>query len=102
MNMPLRRLLPFLFLVSALLPLAARAAAPQARTSPPAVYRMMLGDFEVTALSDGTVALPFLQYLRNIDEPSAQRLLATAFLADPVPTSKASERRSSICADGGA
>ncbi|MGE0498272.1 MAG: MBL fold metallo-hydrolase, partial [Ramlibacter sp.] len=37
---------------------AAQAAAPMAKTSAPGFYRVMLGDFEVTALSDGTVALP--------------------------------------------
>ena len=35
----------------------ATAAAPQLKTSAPGYYRMMLGDFEVTALSDGTVDL---------------------------------------------
>ena len=36
---------------------AAHAAAPQVKTQAPGFYRMMLGDFEVTALSDGTVTL---------------------------------------------
>ena len=37
---------------------AVQAAAPMAKKSGPGYYRMMLGDFEVTALSDGTVELP--------------------------------------------
>ena len=37
---------------------AAFAAAPMVKTQAPGFYRMMLGDFEVTAISDGTVKLP--------------------------------------------
>ena len=37
---------------------AGHAEAPQVKAQAPGYYRMMLGDFEVTALSDGTVALP--------------------------------------------
>jgi glyoxylase-like metal-dependent hydrolase (beta-lactamase superfamily II) len=66
---------------------AAHAAAPQLKTSPPGVYRMMLGDFEITALSDGTVALPFLQLLQRIARDKAEAMLARAFLQDPVHTS---------------
>ena len=40
------------------------AAAPVAK-SQPGHYRMMLGDFEVTALSDGTVDLQVAQLLTN-------------------------------------
>ena len=36
----------------------AHAGAPQVKTQAPGFYRMSLGEFEVTALSDGTVALP--------------------------------------------
>jgi len=66
---------------------AATAAAPQSKTSPPGVYRMMLGDFEVTALSDGTVELPFLQILQRITKAKAESMLARQFLKDPVQTS---------------
>lgn len=45
------------------LPAPAMAAAPQIKTQAPAWYRLMLGSFEVTALSDGTVALPVDQLL---------------------------------------
>ena len=65
----------------------AHAAAPQVKTSPPGVYRMMLGDFEVTALSDGTVALPFTTLLRGITKERAEGLLARSFLKDPIETS---------------
>ena len=66
---------------------AATAAAPQLKTTPPGVYRMMLGDFEVTALSDGTVELPFLQILQKIAQARAESMLARQFLKDPVQTS---------------
>ena len=81
--------LPRLFAVLAIIcaPLPADAAAPQVRTSPPGVYRMMLGDFEVTALSDGTVQLPFLQVLQKIAAARAESMLARQFLKDPVETS---------------
>lgn len=45
------------------LPAPAHAAAPQVKTQAPAWYRLMLGSFEVTSLSDGTVALPVDQLL---------------------------------------
>jgi glyoxylase-like metal-dependent hydrolase (beta-lactamase superfamily II) len=67
--------------------LAAHAAAPQLKTAPPGVYRMMLGEFEVTALSDGTVELPFLQILQRIAKARAESMLARQFLKDPVQTS---------------
>ena len=38
--------------------LAASAGAPQAKGQAPGWYRIMIGDFEVTALNDGTVGLP--------------------------------------------
>jgi glyoxylase-like metal-dependent hydrolase (beta-lactamase superfamily II) len=66
---------------------AAHAAAPPLKTSPPGVYRMFLGDFEVTALSDGTVELPFLQILQKITQARAESMLARQFLKDPVQTS---------------
>jgi glyoxylase-like metal-dependent hydrolase (beta-lactamase superfamily II) len=84
--MPLRRLLSAL-VVALVAPLAAQAAAPQQKTTPPGVYRMMLGDFEVTALSDGTVELPFLQILQRIAQKKAEGMLARQFLKDPVETS---------------
>ena len=46
----------------------ARAAAPMVKTSAPGYFRMMLGDFEVTALSDGTVDLPISRNLRANDK----------------------------------
>jgi glyoxylase-like metal-dependent hydrolase (beta-lactamase superfamily II) len=65
----------------------AGAAAPLAKTSAPGYYRMMLGDFEVTALSDGTVDLHVVQLLTNTTAARLGRALARAYLKDPVETS---------------
>jgi hypothetical protein len=37
------------------------AAAPQMKNAAPGYYRMMLGEFEVTVLSDGTVDLEIVK-----------------------------------------
>jgi glyoxylase-like metal-dependent hydrolase (beta-lactamase superfamily II) len=66
---------------------AAHAAAPQVKTQAPGYYRMMLGDFEVTSLSDGTLSLPTAQVLSNITPANSQAALARAYLKDPVETS---------------
>jgi len=50
-------------LSTALLPGPALAAAPQLKTQAPGWYRLMVGQAEVTSLSDGTVALPVDQLL---------------------------------------
>lgn len=52
------RLLIALLSIVVLYPLSATAAAPQVRTQGPGFYRLMLGDFEVTALLDGTHPFP--------------------------------------------
>jgi glyoxylase-like metal-dependent hydrolase (beta-lactamase superfamily II) len=41
----------------------AGAAVPQVRTQAPGFYRMMLGDFEITVLSDGTATRPVDQIM---------------------------------------
>ena len=66
---------------------ALAAAAPPARGQAPGYYRMMLGDFEVTALSDGTVPLEVKKLLTNTTPQRVDQLLKRAFLADPVETS---------------
>ena len=63
------------------------AAAPMVKASPPGYYRMMLGDFEVTALSDGTVALHVGMLLTNTTAARVKSALARAFLKDPIETS---------------
>ena len=65
----------------------AHAAAPMAKTQAPGYYRMMLGDFEVTALSDGTLGLPVTKLLTNTTPEKVKKALARADLTDPLETS---------------
>jgi glyoxylase-like metal-dependent hydrolase (beta-lactamase superfamily II) len=64
----------------------AHAAAPMVKTSP-GYYRMMLGDFEITALSDGSVALPVDKLLTNIKPAAIKKALDKNRLASPLETS---------------
>ncbi|MBC7513922.1 MAG: MBL fold metallo-hydrolase [Herminiimonas sp.] len=68
-------------------PLQALAAAPLLKTSAPGYYRMMLGDFEVTALSDGTVSLPVNKLLSNTTPQKVDAALAQSALRSPLETS---------------
>lgn len=72
---------------SVLLIAVARAAAPMAGTQAPGYYRMMLGDFEITALSDGTIDLPAAEILTHTTPAKIKQALARAYLKDPVGTS---------------
>ena len=76
-----------LVLASAFAFSAAHAAAPQVKTSAPGFYRMMLGEFEITALSDGTVALPVDKLLTNTTPGQVDQALKAAFVKAPLETS---------------
>lgn len=65
----------------------AQAGAPMVKTSAPGYYRMMLGDFEITALSDGTVDLPVDKLLTNTQPGKVTSALKQSFLKAPVETS---------------
>ncbi|WP_019654986.1 MBL fold metallo-hydrolase [Variovorax atrisoli] len=65
----------------------AQAAAPQVKTQAPGFYRMMLGDFEVTALFDGTLDLEPKKLLTNTTQEQVGKLLDRGFEKDAVPTS---------------
>jgi glyoxylase-like metal-dependent hydrolase (beta-lactamase superfamily II) len=65
----------------------AHAAAPQVKTQAPGYYRVMLGDFEVTALSDGTVALPVDKLLTNTTPGQIDQALKRNFVKAPLDTS---------------
>ncbi len=65
----------------------AYAAAPQVKTQVPGYYRVMLGDFEVTALYDGSLALPVDTLLTNTTPAKSQKALARNFVSSPVETS---------------
>jgi len=73
--------------VGLLAPVTASAAAPMVKTSAPGYYRMMLGDFEVTALSDGTVSLPVDKILTNTTPAKVDQALGKYYLKSPVETS---------------
>jgi glyoxylase-like metal-dependent hydrolase (beta-lactamase superfamily II) len=65
---------------------AAYAAAPMAKSPGPGFYRMMLGDFEVTVLNDGTVDLPVDKILHQ-PPAKTQKALEKSFLNVPLETS---------------
>ena len=67
--------------------LPAQAAAPQVKTQAPAYYRMMLGEFEITALSDGTVDLPMDKLLSGAKPGQVLGALKKSYLTPPVETS---------------
>lgn len=64
----------------------ALAEAPQLKTQAPGFYRLMLGDFEVTALSDGVFELNTEQMLTRTTARSNE-LLARSFHGNAVTTS---------------
>jgi glyoxylase-like metal-dependent hydrolase (beta-lactamase superfamily II) len=66
---------------------ASHAAGPLVKTQAPGYYRLMLGDFEVTALSDGTLPLPLASILTNTTPAKTNAALERAHLKDPVETS---------------
>lgn len=67
--------------------LPAGAAAPFAKEQAPGFYRLMVGDFEITALADGTVALPVDQLLTNTTQGEVKKALAKFSLSLPLETS---------------
>ncbi|MFZ6655148.1 MBL fold metallo-hydrolase [Undibacterium sp. TJN19] len=66
---------------------SAYAAAPMAKTNAPGFYRSMLGDFEITVLSDGTVALPVDKILTNTTPEKVGKALAKYHQQAPLATS---------------
>ncbi|MQX88592.1 MBL fold metallo-hydrolase [Sinorhizobium meliloti] len=68
-------------------PSTAFAKAPYAAVQAPGFYRLKIGSVEVTALSDGTVALPLAKLYTNTSQQYAQNVLKDAFLPELVPTS---------------
>src|SRR5690348_11480514 len=64
-------------------PGAVRASAPMARSSVPGWYTMALGQYQVTALSDGTQAMPVQKLLQGVTPEEINRALQGAFLPQP-------------------
>ncbi|WP_354682591.1 MBL fold metallo-hydrolase [Cupriavidus necator] len=73
--------------IAVVTPRSAYAAAPQVRTQAPGYYRMMLGHYEITALSDGTAKVPLDHLLAGISPAEIQRLLARNFEMPKAETS---------------
>jgi glyoxylase-like metal-dependent hydrolase (beta-lactamase superfamily II) len=63
---------------------AGHAAAPQIKTQAPGFYRMMLGDFEITALNDGVVSYSTAQILPEVAPDQIAKSLQAMGLSDPV------------------
>ncbi|MET3108351.1 glyoxylase-like metal-dependent hydrolase (beta-lactamase superfamily II) [Oxalobacteraceae bacterium GrIS 2.11] len=63
------------------------AAAPMAKTSAPGFFRIMLGDVEVTAISDGTTDLPVDTLLTNTTKQAVDKELAQSYLKSPLESS---------------
>jgi glyoxylase-like metal-dependent hydrolase (beta-lactamase superfamily II) len=66
---------------------SAQAGAPFAKTQAPGWYRMTLGDFEITALNDGTAAIPMEKILTNTTPAKVDAALTAAYLKPPFDTS---------------
>lgn len=65
----------------------AQASAAMQKSSAPGYYRFMLGEFEITALSDGTVKLAVEKLLTNIKPESLSKALHQHHLGSPLETS---------------
>ena len=65
----------------------ALAEAPMVKTQAPGYQRLMLGDFEVTALSDGTVKLPMGKLLKHSQPGKVKQALERSFMGETVDTS---------------
>lgn len=68
-------------------PSLAAGGEPMVSIAAPGFFRFMLGDFEITALSDGTSNLPVEKLLQDISPAKVEQALAEAFLKTPVETS---------------
>lgn len=79
----MKKLLIYLLILT---PALSFAAAPMVKTSAPGYYRFMLGDFEITALSDGTAIWPMKKLLTNTTPASVEKALAKSFLPSEIET----------------
>ncbi len=66
---------------------SAQAAAPQLRGQAPGWYRLMLGDFEITAVSDGVFNVRPEQVLTNTTADAVAAALADEWLTSPLDLS---------------
>ncbi|MDQ2818962.1 MAG: MBL fold metallo-hydrolase [Pseudomonadota bacterium] len=80
------KLLALASVITATFSAPAMAAAPFAKTQGQGYFRTMVGDFEVTAVSDGTVDLPVDTLLQE-KKATIDAALAKSFLKSPLETS---------------
>jgi glyoxylase-like metal-dependent hydrolase (beta-lactamase superfamily II) len=73
--------------VLSLSPYAGRAAAPPVKSQAPGYYRMMLGDVEITALSDGTFPLKPSEVITGIAPKELEAALSRSFLGATIEES---------------
>jgi len=64
-----------------------QASAPISTVANPGFYRIHIGKFEVTSISDGTVDLPISKLLAHIPPKELSQALIKDFLTDPTETS---------------
>ena len=76
-----------LALTFATVPASVHAAAAQVKTQAPGFYRFFVGDFEVTAISDGTVKLPVASLLKGAKPEQLAAALKAGYLKETVETS---------------
>jgi hypothetical protein len=76
------------------------AAAPQVRTQAPGFYRRMLGDFEITALLDGTHPFPDAEVLTKAG-PGVDSERSRLFENNPPEANGSSRRQISKCRQKG-
>src|SRR5208282_5422974 len=69
-----------LLAMTLLLSATAQASAPQQKTQAPGYYRMMLGDSEITALSDGIFPMKVGELMTNITPTKLDAALSRAYL----------------------
>jgi len=64
-----------------------RAAGPLQKSQAPGYYRMMLGDVEITALSDGTFPLKVSEVITGLAPKELDAALSRSFLSDTIEES---------------
>jgi len=74
-------------IVAALLTGVSWAAAPQQKFQAPGFYRLMLGQFEITALHDGTIDLEPGKLLTNTTPETVEKALDASFQGSVIPAS---------------
>src|SRR2546428_4971538 len=78
---------PFLtVIVSVIAVSSARGQVPLSKEATPGWYRMRLGNFEITALSDGTLTLPVDKMFTKVEPGRIRALLSRSYLSNNVKT----------------